>query len=84
MAKPKTVKLRTIKVPITRDDSEKGFTAGIDYANYDVTKETEEDIEAWGAIPELAKKVSQFNARQEKYLETDTSRDYILMKIIIK
>ena len=84
MAKPKTVKLRTIKVPITKDDTEKGFTASIDYAACEITSEKEEDIEGWNALPELAKKVSQFNQRQEKYLETDTSRDYILMKIIIK
>ena len=81
--KKTTVNVKTIKVPIiTQEDGSK--IPSIDYAACEVKKVEEENIEGWGALPELAKKVSQFNQRQAKYLETDTSKDYILMKIIIK
>lgn len=84
MSDKKTVKVRTLKVPITRDNSELGYTPSIDYANCKITNEKEEDIEGWNKIPDLAKQVANFNKRQSKYVENDSSRDYILMKIIIK
>ena len=84
MGNSKTVIIRTIKVPITRDKSEKGYTESIDYAACEITSEKTESIEGWNKIPELAKTVANFNERQSKYLETDLSRDYILRKLIIK
>ena len=84
MSDKKTVKVRTLKVPITRDNSELGYQPSIDYANCEITSEKEEDIEGWNKIPDLAKQVANFNKRQSKYVENDSSRDYILMKIIIK
>lgn len=80
----KTVIVRTIKVPIVRDDSEKGYTESIDYAACEIKSEEKENIEGWDKIPTLAKKVANFNERQSKYLENDPTRDYILKKLIIK
>lgn len=77
------LKIKSYKVPIRRVDKEIEEEQ-IPLTEDMVTAEEEVELESILKLTELAQKVGQYNQRQIKYAEEDTSIDYVVKKIIVK
>lgn len=84
MEKKIKLKIKTFKVPIKRLEDNKVEEELVEYTDDMIVEVEEIEIETVFKINEEAKKVSDYNGRQLKYAEEDSTRDYINKKIIVK
>lgn len=84
MEKKIKLKVRSYKVPIKRLSENKVEEVIIPYTDDMIIKVEEIELESIFKLTENAQKVSQYNIRQLKLAESDSDRDYIIKKIIVK
>lgn len=84
MEKKIKLKVKSYKVPIKRLSENKVEEVIIPYTDDMIIKVEEIELESIFKLTENAQKVSQYNIRQLKLAESDSDRDYIIKKIIVK
>ncbi|MAO08063.1 MAG: hypothetical protein CL596_05050 [Alteromonas sp.] len=82
MAIKREVVIRTLKIPIERK-GDKVIEKNVDSKEIEKLGEEPRTLEnSIVDLPELTREIKNFNQRQFKYAEDDSSMDYILKKII--
>lgn len=84
MEKKIKLKVKSYKVPIKRLSENKVEEVIIPYTDDMIIKVEEIELESIFKLTENAQKVSQYNIRQLKLAESNSDRDYIIKKIIVK
>lgn len=84
MEKKITLKVKSYKIPIKRLEDNKVEEELIPITSEMLVKEEEIELESVFKLTEHAQKVGQYNERQVILAESDTNRDYIIKKIIVK